>query len=226
MADWVAEGPEIYQGQFGEFTITSEDRRGVVIYRGALAIAALCFAIGTGMVLWQGPSSPVLHALTLLYGIFCLALGISLVTIHIYMAMLHRVLQIFWAMGCVAAIGLTLSANQPLAWVVYTHPITLVGIGFVFAALTGIFVKEAFCFNRLETKLLTPLVPLLLLGHWAGVLSPEVEKILLATWAGLFLVFALRKLIQPMPPDIGDKSVFAYLRNQGNPASELSQPQG
>ncbi|MEO0834560.1 MAG: DUF2301 domain-containing membrane protein, partial [Cyanobacteria bacterium J06642_3] len=25
--------------------------------------------------------------------------------------------------------------------------------------------KEAFCFNRLETKILTPIVPLLLLGH-------------------------------------------------------------
>jgi uncharacterized integral membrane protein len=37
---------------------------------------------------------------------------------------------------------------------------------------------------------------------------------LLALWALLFLVFAVRKVIQPIPPDIGDKSVFAYLEQQ------------
>ncbi|MEM1369784.1 MAG: DUF2301 domain-containing membrane protein, partial [Cyanobacteria bacterium P01_H01_bin.15] len=86
--------------------------------------------------------------------------------------------------------------------------------GFLFAALTGIFFKEAFCFNRLETKLLTPLVPALLLGHLFGVLPPTVEKSLLAIWAVLFVVFALRKAFQAIPPDIGDKSVFEYLKKQ------------
>jgi uncharacterized integral membrane protein len=28
------------------------------------------------------------------------------------------------------------------------------------------------------------------------------------------MVFALRKVMQPIPPDIGDKSVFAYLKQQ------------
>jgi Uncharacterized integral membrane protein (DUF2301) len=30
------------------------------------------------------------------------------------------------------------------------------------------------------------------------------------------LVFAARKVIQSIPPDIGDKSVFAYLKAQKN----------
>jgi uncharacterized integral membrane protein len=87
-------------------------------------------------------------------------------------------------------------------------------VGFTFAALTGIFFKEAFCFNRFETKILTLLVPGLLLGHLMQLLSPTTEAILLAVWAGLFLVFAVRKAIQNIPPDIGDKSVFAYLKSQ------------
>jgi uncharacterized integral membrane protein len=33
-------------------------------------------------------------------------------------------------------------------------------------------------------------------------------------WAVLFLIFAVRKVIQPIPPDIGDKSVFEYLRTR------------
>ena len=44
--------PEIYQGQFGEFTITQSDRQSVIIYRTGLTIAALCFAIGSGLILF------------------------------------------------------------------------------------------------------------------------------------------------------------------------------
>jgi uncharacterized integral membrane protein len=99
------------------------------------------------------------------------------------------------------------------------QPQVLWGIGFTFAALTGIFFKEAFCFNRLETKLLTPLVPLLLLGHLFGWLPLGTEQLLLAAWAVLFVVFALRKAVQPIVPDIGDKSVFAYLKGTA-PAAE------
>jgi uncharacterized integral membrane protein len=54
----------------------------------------------------------------------------------------------------------------------------------------------------------------LLLGHLLGWLSLPVEQVLLAIGAGLFAVFALRKAIQPIPPDIGDKSVFAYLKQK------------
>lgn len=156
----------------------------------------------------------VINALTPLYGVFCLALGVSLLTIHIYLAILHRTLQFFWAIGVMAAIGFSLFYSEPLALTVYNHPTTLFGIGFTFAALTGIYFKEAFCFNRLETKLLTPLVPILLLGHLTGILPVMAERVLLATWAVGFVVFALRKALQAIPPDIGDKSVFAYLKQQ------------
>lgn len=206
--------PEVYQGQFGEFTITQSDRTGVIVYRSSLLVAALSFAIGSWLVLGQGSSPMVLKTLTPLYALFCTALGVSLVTIHIYLAPLHRLLQLFWGIGSLAAIVLAMQSHEPLSLFVYHHPTTLFGIGFTFAALTGIYFKEAFCFNRLETKLLTPLVPMLLLGHLAGVLPTSWAQILLGVWAILFLVFALRKVIQPIPPDIGDKSVFAYLKEK------------
>jgi uncharacterized integral membrane protein len=101
-----------------------------------------------------------------------------------------------------------------LAVTVYNYPAALFGVGFVFAALTGIYFKEAFCFNRLETKILTPLVPTLLLGHLVGVLPVQWEQWMLGIWAILFIVFAIRKAVQAIPPDIGDKSVFAYLKEQ------------
>ncbi len=204
--------PEVYQGQFGEFTIIESDRTDVIIYRTGLMVAALCFAIGsTGVLLGH---QVIWQALTPLIACFCLALGVSLFTIHIYLAVLHRLLQVFWAIGSLAAVALMLSSSEPLALTVYNQPVALFGVGFLFVALTGIYFKEAFCFNRLETKLLTPLVPLLLLGHLVGILPTQWERVMLASWAVLFVVFALRKAVQPIPPDIGDKSVFAYLHEQ------------
>ncbi|MEY4518055.1 MAG: hypothetical protein RLZZ499_654, partial [Cyanobacteriota bacterium] len=97
---------------------------------------------------------------------------------------------------------------------------TLFGTGFTFAALTGIYFKEAFCFNRLETKILTAIVPLLLLGHMAGILPIEMEQALLGAWSIGFSIFAVRKMTQEIDPDIGDKSVFAYLKEQEKRTTE------
>jgi uncharacterized integral membrane protein len=207
--------PEVYQGQFGEFSITQSDRTGVIIYRAGLMVAALSFAIGSALVLLNN-NPTVFTTLTPLYACFSLALGVSLLTIHIYMALLHRLLQVFWAIGSIAAVVLALSNSEPLAVTVYNQPITLFGVGFTFVALTGIYFKEAFCFNRLETKVLTITIPLLLLGHLVGILPTQSEQVLLGVWAVLFLVFAVRKVVQAIPPDIGDKSVFAYLKEQSS----------
>jgi uncharacterized integral membrane protein len=205
--------PEVYQGQFGEFTITQSDRTGVIIYRAGLMVAALSFAIGSALVLLNN-NPTIFSTLTPLYTCFSVALGVSLFTIHIYMASLHRILQIFWAIGSIASVILAISSSEPLALTVYNQPLTLFGVGFIFVALTGIYFKEAFCFNRLETKVLTLIVPLLLLGHLVRVLPIQGESVLLGIWATLFLVFALRKTVQAIPADIGDKSVFTYLKEQ------------
>ena len=209
-----AASPEVYQGQFGEFTITQSDRTGVIVYRTSLLVAALSFAIGSCLVLSEGSNPNTISLLTPLYTVFTIALGVSLATIHIYLAPLHRLLQIFWGIGGIAAIALAFYSSEPLALAVYHQPMMIFGVGFTFAALTGIYFKEAFCFNRFETKFLTPLVPILLLGHLSGILPIVWEQILLGIWAVLFTVFALRKLVQAIPDDIGDKSVFAYLKEQ------------
>jgi uncharacterized integral membrane protein len=177
-------------------------------------VAALCFAIGTTVVLQQGNNPTALQAVTPIFACFWIALGVSLATIHIYLIALHRVLQLFWVIGGVAALVVGLQSSEPLALAVYDNPATLWGIGFTFAALNGIYFKEAFCFNRLETKFLTPAVPLLILGHILGFLSLDKEQFLLGVWAALFIIFAVRKFFQAIPQDIGDKSVFEYLKHK------------
>jgi uncharacterized integral membrane protein len=204
----------VYQGQFGEFTITDADRREVILYRTGLAIAGLSLAIGVGLILGIGNDPLVLQLLTPLFMLFSAGLGLSLWTIHIYFKVLHRVLQLFWLIGSISAVVFTVYSAEPLAVFVYQQPFSILGVGFVFTALTGIFFKEGFCFGRLETKLLTPLLPVLLLGHMFSFLPVSIEQAMLVAWAGLFLVFAFRKAIQAIPPDIGDKSVFEHLAKQ------------
>jgi uncharacterized integral membrane protein len=210
---------EVYQGQFGEFRITKSDRLGVIIYRTGLCVAAASFALGSSLLLSLGATPTVLYLLTLLFWLFSGGLAVSLLAIHIYLIPLHRLLQVFFLTGTLATAILAWQTPEPLALVIYHRPITILGVGFTFAALTGIYFKEAFCFNRFETKLLTPLVPILLLGHLTGFLPVGVEQGLLAAWSLLFAIFALRKAVQPIPPDIGDKSVFEYLKGRST-ASE------
>lgn len=209
----------VYQGQFGDYTITESDRQEVILYRASLAVMAFCFSLGSGLVVWKGGADQITDWLMILYVLFCLALGVSLKLIHIYLIPLQRLLQVCWGVGSLSSLGIALVATDPLWVTLYTHPVTLWGSGFLFVALNGIFFKEAFCFQRLETKLLTPLVPILILGHMLGILSMPLEKVLLLTWAGLFIVFALRKGWQAIPDDIGDKSVFDYLHGRLHPSA-------
>ncbi|MEM6868625.1 MAG: DUF2301 domain-containing membrane protein [Cyanobacteria bacterium P01_C01_bin.121] len=200
---------EVYEGQFGSFTIEQSDRTEVVLYRAGLAVAASSFALAAATLFLAPNLTPVVA--TVCYVLLWLGLGLSLFKIHIYVRPLHRALQLFWAIGGIASLGIALRYSTPLALTAYQQPLTILGIGFTFAALTGIFFKEAFCFNRLETKFLVVVVPGLLLGHMAGALSQTTEQNMLVVWSVLFAIFAIRKVIQPIPPDIGDKSVFAYL---------------
>ena len=204
--------PVTYKGQFGEYTITKDDRQEVIIYRGGLVIAAVSFAVASN--LWFAQKDAVISLITPLFALFSLGLGVSLLTIHIYLKPLHRLLQAFWIIGTISTIAIATQTDRPLALYVYNHPATLWGIGFTFAALTGIYFKEAFCFNRLETKVLTLVVPFLLLGHLSGLVPVNIKEILLAVWTIGFTIFAGRKMIQAIDPDIGDKSVFEYLKQQ------------
>ncbi|MEB3212619.1 MAG: DUF2301 domain-containing membrane protein [Leptolyngbyaceae bacterium] len=206
--------PETYHGQFGDFTITQGDRLGVIAYRGCLLLAALSFAAGVALILTAPDPQSVLPFLTVAYWGFTLALGGSLLLIHIYLIPLHRLLQLFWLVGSVSALVLSVRNAQPLLLTIYQMPLSIIGIGFTFAALTGIFFKEAFCFGRLETMGLTLIVPTLLLGHLFGFMPLSAEKGLLIAWAGLMVIFASRKVFQAIPSDIGDKSVFAYLKQK------------
>ena len=87
-------------------------------------------------------------------------------------------------------------------------------IGPFFAALAGIGFKEFFCFQRPEAIGVTLLLPIALVGQLTGLLNPVSSGTLLAVQSGLLLLLCLRKFPMPAAADVGDKSVFAHLKNR------------
>ena len=199
-----------FEGMYGTYTITEQDRREVQRYRFALLVCGLSLSAGL-MQWWQiGGGQAWFWVLPLAAG-----LGLALQWIHIYLRPLHQALQLFWLLGCLgwATLMVVSGPNQALA-TLHNQPIWILAIGPLFAALAGIGFKEFFCFRRPEAIGLTLLLPVALLGRLSTLLSAEICLGLLTTAALLLVVLALRKFGIPAAADVGDKSVFAYLEQQ------------
>ena len=202
--------PETYEGAYGPFTITAADRREVLGYRLALLLVAVAQAGLLAQWRWLGPERLWPWLLPLAAG-----LGLALRWIHIYLRPLHRALQLFWLLGCLALLALAVVAGPDrMALTVATDARWIWAIGPLFAALAGIGFKEFFCFRRPEAIGVTLLLPLALLGRLSGVLGTGACGQLLALEAALLLLLTLRKFPMPAAADVGDKSVFAYLEAQ------------
>ncbi len=204
----------IYQGQFGPYQITPADKLEVIVYRLGLTLTGLSFSLGSILFLWRGLNPTTELVLTVLFFLFVLGLGICLETIHIYLQILRSLLRVSWMIGLIFTLVFLVISHYNLVAYVANHPLCLLGIGFVFVSLNGIFVKEAFCFNRLESKILSFVVPITILSYMIGILTPNLGGFLLTVWSLLFLIFIFRKYTQDIPSDIGDKSVFEYLAKQ------------
>ena len=200
----------VFEGVYGPFTITANDRREVLGYRLALLTAAIAQAALLAQWHWLGTAWLWPWLLPLAAGV-----GLALHWIHIYLRPLHRTLQLFWLLGCLGLIGLAVVAGPSrMAEAVAGEGRWIWAVGPFFAALAGIGFKEFFCFRRPEAIGVTLLLPIALLGQLSGLVNPAATGWLLAIEAALLLVLCLRKFPMPAAADVGDKSVFAFLEEQ------------
>lgn len=213
----VLAGP--FDGKFGTWYLTQGDADGVLLYRACMLTMALAAALGTALATTGGGAGmPVAGGVyDGLGAVFALSFGGALMSIHIYVRVLHNALKVLWAAG--AAGGLVLAASPlvqgGVVQAVFDKPELLLAVGWMFVALTGVFVKEAVCFARLEALALIALLPVLTGGHFLHALSAPTERSGAVVFSVLFVVFALRKFMQPAADDLGDLSVFTYLDNGG-----------
>jgi uncharacterized integral membrane protein len=207
----------VFEGVYGSFTITAQDRREVLGYR--LALTAVALAQLALLAQWRQVGPALLWPWLL---VMAAGLGLALRWIHIYLRPLHRALQLFWLAGCLgwALLGLRVGPGAMLP-ALAEQPLWILAVGPFFAALAGIGFKEFFCFQRPEAIGVTLLLPIALLGRLAGLVSPAATASLLTAEALLLLFLCLRKFPMPAAADVGDKSVFAHLERQRR---RLGQP--
>ena len=199
-----------FEGVYGPYTITEQDRREVQRYRLALLTSGLALLAGVVHCWVLGMAWAWLWMLPVGAG-----LGLALLWIHIYLRPLHRALQLFWLAGCLGWAGLVVIAGPTQALpTLAANPLWILAIGPLFAALAGIGFKEFFCFRRPEALGLTLLLPAALLGRLVGVLPDSPCLVLLGITAMLLVLLACRKFGVDAAADVGDKSVFAYLDGQ------------
>ncbi len=199
-----------FDGVYGKYHITDEDQIEVKKYRISLLICGLSFS--TGIIQWivLGGSYAWIWLLPMI-----ISLGFALKWIHIYISLLHKTLQVLWAIGSIGILILLLKvSSQELLYKISSNPKLTLLIGPYFAAMTGLGFKEFFCFQRIEAIGVTLLLPISLGGHFLGILNNETVMILILLSSLLFLILALRKFGMDPASDIGDKSVFEYLKRQ------------
>jgi uncharacterized integral membrane protein len=200
----------VFEGVYGPYTITAVDRREVLRYR--LALTAVAVAQLALLAQWQALGPELLWPWRVL---MAAGLGLALRWIHIYLRPLHRLLQLFWLLGCLGGVALAARVGAAaLLPALAEQPLWILAIGPFFAALAGVGFKEFFCFRRPEAIGVTLLLPLALLGRLVGLLDPQTTVALLAIEAVLLLVLTLRKFPMPAAADVGDKSVFLWLEQQ------------
>jgi len=198
------------KGVYGDFIVTSEDKKEVLFYRFSILSCALFFSIGLAQWVTYGSSQ-----VWVCFAGLVISLGLSLKWIHIYLRPLHQALVLFWVIGC---IGLGIVAYHfGLTNIIYglqENPKWVFLVGPLFVSLTGVGFKEFFCFRRIEAIGITIFIPIAFIGHLTELTNEKFTFALLVLSALLLLILGIRKFDLPAEADIGDKSVFDFLERQ------------
>jgi len=207
----------VFEGQFGAWRVEKEDEDEVFAYRLGLNVCAASFGLLIPASLLAPASLPGRDAvLNAAYTVGSLGFGTSLYFIHIYITPAKRFLQGLFLAGALGSLFvLSRDGFGSVPGYVVEHPGSVWFVGPLFASITGVGFKEGVCYQKREAFALAALTPLLLLTHLTrafGENSPAVEAGLCSIWSATFLSFALSKWSQPVHEDIGDKSVFTFMK--------------
>tara|TARA_B100000214_G_scaffold370972_1_gene346525 strand:+ start:1097 stop:1762 length:666 start_codon:yes stop_codon:yes gene_type:complete len=198
------------KGIYGDFKITSVDKKEVLYYRLSIISCALFLTLGLSQWFILGSNQ-----IWIFLAGMTISLGFSLKWIHIYLRPLHQLLIFFWAIGCIGffVIAYKFGLTNIISGL-KQNPKFIFLIGPLFASLTGVGFKEFFCFRRFEAIGITIIIPITFLGYLSQINDEKSTFILLFISSLLLLILGIRKFDLPPEADIGDKSVFEFLEKQ------------
>ena len=205
------------KGVYGDFIVTSNDKKGVLFYRLSILFCGLLFSIGIANWFYYGSHQTWIYLLFM-----SISIGLSLKWIHIYLRPLHQILIVFWLVGSIGFLILSHTyGSANIIYVLKENPKSILLIGPLFASLTGIGFKEFFCFRRIEAIGITIFIPIALLGYLTELANESFTFATLVVSSLLLLSMGIRKFNLPAEADIGDKSVFDYLESQRKEAKSI-----
>ena len=198
------------KGFYGDFIVTSSDKKEVLFYRLSILFCGLFFFIGITQWVNNGSQQIWIWLLGM-----SLSMGLSLKWIHIYLRPLHQTLIIFWLIGCIGfGVIAYLFGITNIIYSIRGNPKLILLIGPLFAALTGIGFKEFFCFRRIEAIGITIFIPIALIGYLTELANERFTFAMLVVSSLLLILMGIRKFNLPAEADVGDKSVFNFLERQ------------
>ena len=197
--------PLLYDGHYGQWSVSRADEVEVWSYRIALSLSC-CGALGVAAGCVFGKDGAINPS----YFVGASGLGVALVLVHMYVTPIKRAMQAMYAVGLVGSVGIAATQSANVLEFVRDHPSAMWLVGPMFASFTGLAFKEGACYGKPEAFALFLLTPIMCLGHLTGLASGEAETFLVASWMFGFCVFAGRKYTQEVKDDIGDKSVFIF----------------
>ena len=198
------------QGVYGDFIVTSSDKKEVLLYRLSILFCGLFFSIGISNWLYNGSNQTWIYLVGM-----SISIGLSLKWIHIYLRPLHQALIVLWLLGSIGFLILFyLYGLTNIIYVIRENPKLILLIGPLFASLTGIGFKEFFCFRRIEAIGITIFIPIALIGYLTELVNERFTFAMLLISSLQLLTMGIRKFNLPAEADIGDKSVFDFLESQ------------
>ena len=198
------------QGVYGDFIVTSCDKKEVLLYRLSILFCGLFFSIGISNWFYNGSNQTWIYLVGM-----SISMGLSLKWIHIYLRPLHQTLIVLWLLGSTGFLILFyLYGLTNIIYVIRENPKLILLIGPLFASLTGIGFKEFFCFRRIEAIGITIFIPIALIGYLTELVNERFTFAMLLISSLQLLTMGIRKFNLPAEADIGDKSVFDFLESQ------------
>ncbi len=201
---------EVFEGEYGEYRLTKLDYLEARIYRYGLFLTLACSLIGIFLVSTSENLSDYASVLAGLYWLVCVSLAAVLKVMHLYSIIVKFIFRLLLFIGVIISLWVMLTCDK-LFVLALSEGAGYVGLCFILAVLTGLYLKEATCFEQLDAKALSVMLPLLAATDVFTSASETVKIGLLWLWGGLFLSVMVRKAFQPLEYDIGDKSIIEDL---------------
>lgn len=192
--------------------LTKEDKVTVVVYRIGIALSSLIMVL-LAILAWSASRSDDPGTFTLLANILLIALhvavGLSVIYIHLYVGKFHQILKALYAVAIAAVVVLLIVGRGSLIAAIADRSFLAALLLPLSGCLGFITAKEAFCFRLTEGYLLALVMPLYLLLIAAGGMTPGGVLYGLVLIAAMLALFTVRKVFMPLHTDIGDKSAYS-----------------